>query len=97
MAKREAEMRAREEKLEALMNTLTKQAEEQNAMTPALTEQLHALEANQKKLMEQYEQAQELEEQKSYLKARVKLWNFYQNVQLKINEMMLAYKVLSYT
>lgn len=93
--KREAEIRAREEKLDALMNMLKQQAEEQRAAAPALKEQLHALQANQRKLMEQYEQAQELEEQKDYLKARGKLWNFYQSVQLKINEMMLAYKVLN--
>lgn len=93
--KREAEIRAREEKLEALMMVLKQQAEEQRSIAPALKEQLNVLKANQKKLMDQYEQAQELEEQKGYLKARGKLWNFYQSVQLKINEMMLAYKVLN--
>eukprot|EP00808_Paulinella_micropora_P018821 g31878.t1 len=93
-AQRDKEIEARQLQLEQMLTFLQGKADSQSSASQELQAQIETLRRNQKVLIEQYEKAKELEEQKAYLRSHDVLWKFYQSTQLKLNEMMLAYKVI---
>eukprot|EP00457_Paulinella_chromatophora_P002448 gb/GEZN01002453.1/.p1 GENE.gb/GEZN01002453.1/~~gb/GEZN01002453.1/.p1 ORF type:complete len:773 (-),score=136.25 gb/GEZN01002453.1/:159-2447(-) len=93
-AQRDKELEVRQARLEQMLVSLQKSATSTPQASQELQSQMEALRKNQEILIEQYHNAKELEDQKAYLKSHAVLWSFYQSTQLKINEMMLAYKVL---